>query len=209
MRHGIESAFGCPVHNSYGASEFLALASPCGHGRMHLNIDWFILEPVDEHGRPVPPGQPSATTLLTNLANRVQPVIRYDIGDRIVLQAERCECGSHLPVVEVQGRSDDTLQLAGTRRRRVPVLPLAISTVLEDDAGLFDFQLRQQGPSDLLLSTAGRGQEAARQLRQARTVLTNFLAAQGAGGVRVHCRSGQPGQRGPSGKIQRVIAGPG
>jgi phenylacetate-CoA ligase len=205
MRRHIEEGFGCGVLNSYGSSEFLAMASECAHGHLHLNSDWFVLEPVDERGRPVPPGEPSATTLLTNLANRVQPVIRYDLGDRITLSPERCPCGSWLPVVDVRGRRDDTLRLAGQRRRTVPVLPLAISTVLEDDAGLFDFQLRQQGPSELLLCTGQRGASVVRQLRHARGVLAAFLADQGAAPVQIHCRSGQPGQRGRTGKIPRIV----
>ncbi|MGM9491244.1 phenylacetate--CoA ligase family protein [Ideonella sp. YS5] len=206
MRRHIEEGFGCRVLNSYGASEFLAMAGDCVHGRLHLNSDWFVLEPVDERGRPVPPGVASATTLLTNLANHVQPLIRYDLGDRVTLAPDRCPCGSWLPVVDVQGRRDDTLQLAGTRRRTVPVLPLAISTVLEDDAGLFDFQLSQQGPSELLLSTGERGASAARHLRRARHVLQGFLMDQGAAPVKIHCRSGQPGRRGCSGKIPRIVA---
>jgi len=206
MRRHIEQGFGCGVLNSYGSSEFLAMASDCAHGHLHLNSDWFVLEPVDDRGRPVPPGEPSATTLLTNLANHVQPVIRYDLGDRITLSPERCPCGSWLPVVDVQGRRDDTLRLAGQRRRTVPVLPLAISTVLEDDAGLFDFQLRQQGPSELLLCTGQRGASVVRQLRHARSVLAGFLADQGAAPVEIHCRSGLPGLRGRSGKIPRVVA---
>ena len=36
--------------------------------------------------RPVPAGRLSHTTLLTNLANHLQPLIRFDIGDRIVLR---------------------------------------------------------------------------------------------------------------------------
>ena len=85
-------------------------------------------------------------------------------------------------------------------------LPLALSTVLEDDAGLFDFQLVQQGPCELLLSTGLRGQAGNSALRRARALLAAFLARQGAVGVQIHCRSGQPGRRGRSGKVQRVIA---
>ena len=208
MRRGIEQGLGCSVLNSYGASEFLAMAAECREGQLHLNSDWFILEPVDEHGRPVPDGTPSASTLLTNLANHVQPVIRYDLGDRVTVLAGHCACGSPLPCIDVQGRRDDTLRLAGKGRRSVPVLPLAISTVLEDDAGLFDFQLRQQGPRELLLCTGQRGESASRQLRHARVVLSAFLAEQGAPGVHISCRSGQPGWHGRSGKIPRVVVAP-
>ena len=36
----------------------------------------------------VPPGDAGATTLLTNLANHVQPLIRYDLGDRVTVHAD-------------------------------------------------------------------------------------------------------------------------
>jgi phenylacetate-CoA ligase len=49
MRSCIEQAFGATVRNSYGASEFLPIAWECTHGRLHVNADWVILEPVDEH----------------------------------------------------------------------------------------------------------------------------------------------------------------
>ena len=206
MRAFVQQAFGCPVVNSYGASEFLSLASECLHGCLHLNSDWAILESVDDRGRPVPAGEAGATTLLTNLANHVQPLIRYDLGDCLTLHSQGCACRLHLPAIEVQGRSDDTLRLGRPGAQAVRVLPLALSTVLEDDAGLFDFQLVQRGPCELLLSTGLRGQAGISALRRARAALAAFLARQGAADVHIHCRSGQPGRRGRSGKVQRVVA---
>jgi phenylacetate-coenzyme A ligase PaaK-like adenylate-forming protein len=154
----------------------------------------------------VPAGETGATTLLTNLANHVQPLIRYDLGDRVTQRTGGCACGSHHPVIEVQGRNDDTLRLGRPGARTVRILPLAVSTVLEDDAGLFDFQLEQQGPCDLLLRTGLHGKAADTRLRQARAALSAFLIQQGAAGVHIHCRSGETGRRGRSGKVQRVLA---
>jgi phenylacetate-coenzyme A ligase PaaK-like adenylate-forming protein len=205
MRQFVQQTFGCRVSNSYGASEFLTLASECEHGSLHLNSDWAILEPVDAQGAAVADGSAGATTLLTNLANHVQPLIRYDLGDRVTLHGARCACGSRLPVIDVQGRSDDALRL-GPSSHTVRVLPLALSTVLEDDAGLFDFQLVQQGPCELTLSTAASGVDAERSLRRGRSVLAAFLAEQGVPPVRIHCHSGEPGRHGRSGKVQRVVA---
>ena len=93
-RHAIGAAFGCRVRENYGAAEFPALAWECPEGSLHVGADWAIVEPVDEHYRPVPAGQPSYTALLTNLANRVQPFIRYDLGDRITVGRTPCACGS-------------------------------------------------------------------------------------------------------------------
>lgn len=205
MRRFVAQAFGCSVIDSYGASEFLTIAGECNHGHLHLNSDWVILEPVDERGRPVPPDEPSATVWLTNLANHVQPLIRYDLGDRIIVRSEACQCGSPLPVIEVQGRCDDTLWLAAAGGRRVPVLPLALATVLETDADLFDFQLRQKGPRALELATALHGDAATQALHRGRLALQRFLARQGAAEVAISIRPGAVYRPGRSGKVQRVL----
>jgi len=208
MRRHVQGAFGCPVVDSYGASEFLALACECARGSLHLNSDWAILEPIDAHGRPARAGSAGVTTLLTNLANHVQPLIRYDIGDQVTLRAAPCACGSPFPVIDVSGRSDDTLHLRGRAGADVQVLPLAISTVLEEGAGLFDFHLDQHGPSELTLSTSGHGADATRRLHSARSALAAFLHEQGAAALRIHCCTGRAPRRGRSGKLQRILAAP-
>jgi len=202
MRRFIERQFGCALVDSYGASEFLALAAQCRCGSLHLNSDWAILEPVDEHFRPVPAGVPGHTTLLTNLANHVQPLIRYDIGDGVLVHREACACGSPLPVIEVEGRGDDMLLLLRPPDgERVRLLPLALTTVLEDEAGVFDFQLVQTGPATLRLDTSGAAGVAA----HARAVLRAYLREQGLANVIVTARVGER-RRGHTGKLQRVVA---
>ena len=99
----IEDAFGAPVNNEYGASECLSLGYACRHGALHLNADWVVLEPVDRHYNPTAPGELSHTVLLTNLANAVQPIIRYDLGDRVRMRVGPCPCGNPLPVTRARG----------------------------------------------------------------------------------------------------------
>jgi phenylacetate-coenzyme A ligase PaaK-like adenylate-forming protein len=205
MRSFLRDAFECPVSNDYGCSEFLSLATECAHGQLHVNSDWAILESVDDSGRAVPAGELGARCLLTNLANHIQPLIRYDLGDRLRIRAEPCPCGSALPAIDVQGRSDDTLRLA-QGRRHVMLSPLALSTVLEDDAGLFDFQLVQRGPHQLELTTRLRGPQAKRNLVRGRDVLQAFIAHQGAHDVTIRCRCCEPIRQHGSGKIKRVVS---
>lgn len=206
VRRHVGTSFGCPVHNSYGASEFLTIAADCAQGRLHVNADWVILEPVDAQGRPTPAGELSHDLLLTNLANRVQPLLRYRLGDRVRVLPGRCACGSPLPAVEVLGRHDDVLQLAGAGGRRVPLLPLAISTVLEDEAGVFDFQLLQRGPRTLALRLGSGAAADGGALVRCRRVLQVFARAQGVPALRVLDETAEPPLRGRSGKVQRVVA---
>lgn len=72
-RRLIGAAFGCRVSNYYGSSEAVGLTFECAAQRLHVNSDWYIVEPVDASNRPVPAGQFSDGVLITNLANRIQP----------------------------------------------------------------------------------------------------------------------------------------
>ena len=87
----------------------LVLVDGCPtHGGAHINADWAIVEIVDSQYRPVPPGQLGDKVVITNLANRVQPFIRYEVDDRIALATQPCGCGSRLPRIErIEGRTGD------------------------------------------------------------------------------------------------------
>ena len=205
LRRHIEDSFGCPVRNSYGASEFLSIGWECAHGAMHVNADWVILEPVDDRMRPVPGGTVSHTTLLTNLANHVQPLIRYDLGDRLRMLPATCACGSPLPVIEVEGRLDDPLVWRNADGAAVSWLPLAISTLLEEEAGVFDFQLRQRDARTLCLRVGLGGDAAHEALARCHRSLSALAKRDRVRGLRIVLEHGEPLLRGGSGKVQRVI----
>jgi phenylacetate-CoA ligase len=94
IRAAAEQTWGTPVGNVWGTSEGGGTAVPCGKTRSHLSEDLLIVEPVDERGRAVPPGQRSAKVYLTNLYNHALPLIRYEITDEVTILAEPCPCGS-------------------------------------------------------------------------------------------------------------------
>jgi len=206
VRAHITRHLGGTVRNSYGASEFLAMGWECAHGQMHVNADWVILEPVDAHFRPVPAGQPSSSVLLTNLANHVQPLVRYDLGDQVSLHTERCSCGSPLPVLQVQGRHDEPLIMCGRDGRLVTLLPLALSTVMEENAGVFDFYLRQIDACTLELHLPLHGDEGHQALARCCAELHTFAQAMGLDTLQVHGKLGYCAPRGRSGKACRIVA---
>ena len=206
VRAHITRHLGGAVRNSYGASEFLAMAWECAQGELHVNADWVILEPVDEQLRPVPAGQPSSSVLLTHLANHVQPLVRYDLGDQVSLQPGRCSCGSPLPVLRVQGRHDEPLVMSGRAGESVTLLPLALSTVLEENAGVFDFYLRQIDACTLELHLPLQGDDGHRALARCSAALKAFASAMGLDTLQVHGKLGSSAPLGRSGKACRIVA---
>jgi len=198
----VEDAFGCPVHNEYGASECLSIGYACHLGAVHVNADYVVLEPVEEDGSPTPPGELSHTVLLTNLANAVQPIIRYDLGDRVRAHVGPCPCGSPLPAFELEGRADDILALRAADGTHVKLVPLAISTVVEDAVHIHRFQIVQDAADRLMLrllqADRARGDGALGALR-------DYLAGQGLANVGVSLDASEPRET-RDGKLRHVVA---
>jgi phenylacetate-coenzyme A ligase PaaK-like adenylate-forming protein len=205
-RARIEAVWNSTVRNHYGASEFLSIASECSHRQMHVNCDWVILEPVDEHYKPVPLGHESATTLLTNLANTVQPLVRYDMQDEVAVSNQPCACGSPLPVIRVVGRNDAPLTLRSANDDAVVLLPMALTTVLEEQAGLFEFQLRQRDAQTLELAIPQSGTQGDEAMQRGCAALQEFLHQHGLVSTRIVRQTGAVLRQGSSGKTARVLA---
>lgn len=145
----IGRAFGARVGNSYAATECPFLSYGCDHGWLHVNNDWAVLEPVDADYRPVPAGTSSHTVLLSNLANRVQPILRYDLGDSVLQRPDPCPCGSPLPAIRVHGRTADLLTFPGRNGGPVVIAPLVFSALGDRLPGVDLLQIVQHTPTRL------------------------------------------------------------
>ena len=137
----LKKAFRVPVLNTYSMAECNHLSTGCPNtAGAHVNADWAILEVVDEQNAPVPPGELGAKVLVTNLANKVQPMIRYEIGDRVAWAAEPCGCGNNLPRLgRVGGRSTEFFWVRGEQGyKQLPAL--AITGALLQLGGVREWQ---------------------------------------------------------------------
>lgn len=206
MGADIKRAFGCQLTNEYGASECMSMAFGCSEGWLHVNADWVLLEPVDRYYLPTPPGVASHTVLLTNLANYVQPIIRYDLGDSIVIKPEPCACGSPLPAARVEGRRDDILSLRAADGTFVRLLPMALTTIVEEAAHVHRFQIVQTAADRLMLRLEPCAVEARHAAwRAAGPALQRYLAQQSLSNVRVGLDKRSPHCDSHSGKLREVI----
>ncbi|ENO90596.1 phenylacetate--CoA ligase family protein [Thauera linaloolentis] len=107
QRETITRLFGCPVANGYGGRDAGFIAHECPSGNMHVTAEDIVVEIIDEAGRVLPHGQ-SGEIVVTHLATRDYPFIRYRTGDIGTLGDEACPCGRGLPILkDIQGRSTD------------------------------------------------------------------------------------------------------
>lgn len=104
-RDVIESAFNAPVIDRYGTSEFAVSMTGCPENRLHLDMEFGIveIEPIDETDDWV-----RGHLLITGLAPDAIPFFRYRIGDIGVRSKHPCPCGRPGEVFDsVEGREDD------------------------------------------------------------------------------------------------------
>lgn len=139
QRQLIERVFGCPVANGYGGRDAGFIAHQCPAGGMHLTHEDIVVEIVDDTGQPLPPGQ-AGEIVVTHLATKDFPFIRYRTGDVGVLDDQACGCGRTLPLLkEVQGRSTDFL----VARDGTLMHGLALIYLVRDLPGVTQFKIIQ------------------------------------------------------------------
>ena len=146
MTQRLQEAFGVPPFDMYGSTEGL-FGSECEHHQgIHLFEDTTLVENVDADGQPVPPGQPGARLLVTNLYNLVQPLLRLEVTDVVTIDPDPCPCGRILARMKtIYGRSDDVLSLCSRDGGQVAVHPLHFA-LLTRDPQVREFQVIQEGP---------------------------------------------------------------
>ena len=146
MTRRLQEAFEVRPFNLYGSTEGL-FGSECEHHQgIHLFEDTTLVENVDIDGQPVPPGQPGARLLVTNLYNMVQPLLRLEVTDVVTLDPNPCSCGRILARMNtIYGRSDDVLSLCARDGGQVAVHPLHFA-LLTRDPQVGEFQVIQEGP---------------------------------------------------------------
>jgi phenylacetate-coenzyme A ligase PaaK-like adenylate-forming protein len=136
MRATITEAFRASVVDGFGSSEGLIGHSAPDDEVLVFNSDLCIAELVDAEHRPVPRGVPSAKVLLTNLYNRTQPLIRYELTDSFVQQPDAPDHG-HLRA-KVRGRADEVLHYQGA-----DIHPHVVRSVLVRCPEILDYEVRQ------------------------------------------------------------------
>jgi phenylacetate-coenzyme A ligase PaaK-like adenylate-forming protein len=149
------------------------IACECEERHLHINEDWVIVESVDAENNPVPFGEMSDKVLITNLSNYIQPFIRYELTDRVIVHNEKCKCGRSTLWLEIEGRTDDILEFD----KGVRIAPMSLYKVLEEVRGIRRFQLVQRAPGRLEIRMISDDREAA--FEKAQHDLQQFFESKG------------------------------
>ncbi|MHB9101391.1 MAG: phenylacetate--CoA ligase family protein [Sulfuricella sp.] len=136
----IEKTFGCRVANGYGGRDAGFIAHQCPSGGMHITAEDIIVEIIGPNDEVLAPGQ-SGEIVITHLATREFPFIRYRTGDVGVLDDQLCACGRGLPLLkEIQGRTTDFI----VAQDGTVMHGLALVYVVRDLPGVKEFKIVQE-----------------------------------------------------------------
>jgi phenylacetate-CoA ligase len=174
---------------------------------MHVWESEVLLEVVDDDGRHVPAGEPGSKVLLTNLVNRVQPLIRYELSDSLTL--ERGPDPSGRPWVRIaraDGRSDDILRLPGVAGGEVAVHPFRLRAPFVRLPDVQGYQIVRR-PDRLLVRMVVRDRAASDVAEQVRIAVSTALEDAGAAfPVEAHVVDAIERERDHAGKLKLVVS---
>jgi phenylacetate-CoA ligase len=105
QRDVIAEAFGAPVRDHYACSELAVSLGACAHDRLHVDMEYCIVEvePIEETAEWV-----RGPLLVTGLGNEALPFLRYRIGDVGTRAKTPCPCGRPGDsFLSIEGRVED------------------------------------------------------------------------------------------------------
>ncbi len=202
IRRKLEQKFDCYVQTHYSCTEGGEIACECEERHLHINEDWVIVEPVNSDNEPVPYGEMSDKVLITNLSNRIQPFIRYELTDRVIVHNERCRCGRTTLWLEIEGRTDDILEFD----KGIRIAPMSLYKVLEEVPAIRRFQLVQRASDRVELRMVSDSPSEA--FEQAKHDLQEFFESKGLS-VEVVMSDQAPQADKVSGKFKHIYAAKG
>jgi phenylacetate-CoA ligase len=146
QRTVLQTAFGAPVADQYGASEWTVWISQCENGTYHVHPEYGFLEVLDHNAKRVTEGRGRAVT--TGFINDAMVLVRYDTGDFVTASSTTsCSCGRAFRIItSIDGRLEDSI--VSPRGR---VVPGTLVSLFRGLSGIIEGQVVQTSASTLLV----------------------------------------------------------
>jgi phenylacetate-CoA ligase len=136
----LETQFGVPIVNEYGASELDLIAFQNTEDQWQVNSETLYVEILDDHDNILPYGQ-EGRIVITSLYNKAHPFIRYDIGDIGILSEDST---LQKPILKkLIGRTNDIARLPSGKTAAGLTFYYITKSVIENDGNVSEFVIEQ------------------------------------------------------------------
>lgn len=136
----LETQFGIPIINEYGASELDLIAFQNVNDLWQVNSETLYVEILDENDIVLPYGE-EGRIVITSLYNKANPFIRYDIGDIGILSKAST---IKTPILQkLIGRTNDIVVLPTGKKAAGLTFYYITKSVIENDGNVSEFIVEQ------------------------------------------------------------------
>lgn len=193
-RRLFETAWKTRVYDDYGQAECASLIGECAHGNRHEHLDYAYTEylPVGEED-----GLQLAEMVCTGFLTRTMPLIRYRVGDHVLIApGERCPCGRPGPVIKaIRGRTSEFIVTPDGRRYPT------VTHFVDQLRNVRRSQVVQEREGEITVRVVALPAFGDADARHA----ADLFAERIGGGIRVRVEKVDELERMPNGKILNII----
>ena len=168
----LETQFGIPVVNEYGASELDLIAFQNTEGDWQVNAETLFVEILDEKDTVLPYGQ-EGRIVITSLFNKAHPFIRYDIGDIGILDEKST---LQKPILKrLIGRTNDVAILPSGKKSPGLTFYYVTKSIIEDDGNVKEFAITQTKLDNFEIDYVGETELHASQIQKIEKAIALYL----------------------------------
>ncbi len=195
----LESQFGVPVINEYGASELDLIAFTNIQKEWQVNSETLFVEILDENNRIVPNGK-EGRIVITSLYNKAHPFIRYEIGDIGILEGKST---LKKPILKkLIGRTNDVAMLPSGKKTPGLTFYYITKSIIEDDGNVKEFVVKQTKIDTFEIEYCSEVELSEKKLETIKLAITNYLES----GLNFTFHRKDNIERSPSGKLKQFVS---
>ena len=132
------------------------------------------------------------------MSNYIEPFIRYELTDRVIVHSEKCKCGKNTHWLEIEGRTDDILNF----KDNIMIAPMSFYKILEEIDGITRFQIIQKSINKLELRLTANNKEEVFEI--AKNELIEFLNSKNIFDIDIVLSNLEPQSNKISGKFNHI-----
>ncbi|MEL0455259.1 phenylacetate--CoA ligase family protein [Flavobacteriaceae bacterium SZ-1-7] len=168
----METQFGVPVINEYGASELDLIAFENPDGNWQINSETLFVEILDEQDNPLPLGE-EGRIVITSLYNKAHPFIRYDIGD--IGKLSKTSTIKNPILEKLIGRTNDIAILPSGKKAAGLTFYYITKSIIEDNGNVKEFVIEQLKPDTFKIVYVSSGKLSDEKKEKINAEMENYL----------------------------------
>lgn len=168
----LETQFGIPVVNEYGASELDLIAFQNPDGEWQINSETLFVEILDDNNQPLPYGQ-EGRIVITSLYNKAHPFIRYDIGD--IGSLDESSTAKKTILKTLIGRTNDVAVLPSGKKAPGLTFYYITKSIIEDDGNVKEFIIKQVKPDTFEIDYVSTTELSQQQITKTEEAISLYL----------------------------------